>query len=61
MEQLRAIWRCPSPNSYFKRRTSLMRRMDNLLADKRTSLWEANLPRDVQRYSLRAPVTNTFR
>ena len=51
MEQLRAIWRCPSPNSYFKRKTSLILRMDNLLAGKLTSRWEANLPRDVQRCS----------
>jgi hypothetical protein len=51
MEQLRAIWRCPNPNSYFKRKTSLILRMDNLLAGKLTSRWEANLPRDVQRCS----------
>jgi hypothetical protein len=49
MEQLRAIWRCPSPNPYFKRKTSLILHMDNLLAGKLTSRWEANLPRDVQR------------
>jgi hypothetical protein len=29
--------------------------MDNLLADKRTSRWEANLPRDVQRHSPYTP------
>jgi hypothetical protein len=51
MEQLRAIWRCPSPNSNFKRKTSLILRMDNLLAGKLTSRWEAKLPRDVQRRS----------
>jgi hypothetical protein len=51
MERLRAIWRCPSSASYFKRKTSLILRMDNLLAGKLTSRWEANLPRDVQRRS----------
>src|SRR5580692_7429726 len=51
MEQLRAICRCPSPNSYFKRKTSLILRMDNLLAGKLTSRWKANLPRYVQRSS----------
>ena len=58
MEQLRAIWRCPSPNSYFKRNTSLILRMDNLLAGKLTSRWEANLSRDVQRCPLYTPVEN---
>jgi hypothetical protein len=29
----------------------LILRTDNLLAGKLTSRWEANLPRDVQRYS----------
>lgn len=30
MEQLRAIWRCPSPSSCRSRSTSLILRMDNL-------------------------------
>jgi hypothetical protein len=32
--------------------------MDNLLAGKLTSRWEANLPRDVQRRSPYTPVEN---
>jgi hypothetical protein len=32
--------------------------MDNLLAGKLTSRWEANLPRDVQRRLLYTPVEN---
>jgi hypothetical protein len=32
---------CPSPNSYFKRKTSLILRMDDLLTGKLTSRWEA--------------------
>jgi hypothetical protein len=32
--------------------------MDNLLAGKLTSRWEANLPRDVQRHLLYTPVEN---
>jgi hypothetical protein len=56
MERLRAIWRCPSSASYFKRKTSLILRMDNLLAGKLTSRWEANLPCDVQHRSPWTPV-----
>src|SRR5271157_3817328 len=36
--QLRAIWRCPNPNSNFNRRTSLTLRMDILLAGTLSSL-----------------------
>src|SRR5215467_14160818 len=32
IEQLRAICRCPNPSSYLSRSTSLILRMDNLLA-----------------------------
>src|ERR1017187_5730949 len=45
--QLRAIWRCPSPNSNLNRRTSLTFRMDFLLAGTLSSLiYGVSMPGD---------------
>src|SRR5271167_4430102 len=45
--QLRAIWRCPNPNSNLNRRTSLIFRMDFLLAGTLSSLLDGvSMPGD---------------